>query len=449
MAPRSPEIPVATRILLVRHGLSSFNLEGRIQGRENDSELSAAGEIQARQLGEALRELPLSAAWCSPLQRAQRTAELLLQSQGCDLTPTPSEGLLEIDLSPWAGLKRSELSQQFPQEERLWRESPAEFQLSRADGSTYYPVRELHAQAQGFWRDLQLLHPPEQDHNVLVVAHNGILRCLLLAALGLPVSDFNRYAINNCSLSVLNLRPGGQLQIESLNTTSHLGEPLSSRRKGPRLLLVRHGETHWNREGRFQGQIDIPLNERGQAQAAAAGDFLREVPLDRAYTSSMARPRQTAEAILSQQPQPVPLTSCPGLVEIAHGEWEGCLEEEIRQGWPDLLSAWQASPHTVEMPGGETIQQVWDRSVASWQRIVAGLNDNETALVVAHDAVNKTILCYLLGLGPADIWAVKQGNGGVSVIDYGPGGSGAPVVASLNLTSHLGGVLDRTAAGAL
>ena len=145
----------------------------------------------------------------------------------------------------------------------------------------------------------------------------------------------------------------------------------------------------------------------------------------------------------------MPLTSCPGLVEIAHGEWEGCLEEEIRQGWPELLSAWQASPHTVEMPGGETIQQVWERSVASWERIVAGLNDNETALVVAHDAVNKTILCYLLGLGPADIWAVKQGNGGVSVIDYGPGGSGAPVVASLNLTSHLGGVLDRTAAGAL
>jgi probable phosphoglycerate mutase len=87
MAPQSPEIPVATRILLVRHGLSSFNLEGRIQGRENDSELSDAGEIQARQLGEALRELPLTAAWCSPLQRAQRTAELLLQSQGCDLIP--------------------------------------------------------------------------------------------------------------------------------------------------------------------------------------------------------------------------------------------------------------------------------------------------------------------------------------------------------------------------
>ena len=99
--------------------------------------------------------------------------------------------------------------------------------------------------------------------------------------------------------------------------------------------------------------------------------------------------------------------------------------------------------------GGETIQQVWDRSVEAFGRIVAGLDDHETALVVAHDAVNKTILCHLLGLAPKDIWAVKQGNGGVSVIDYAPGGSGTPVVACLNLTSHLGGVLDRTAAGAL
>ena len=73
----------------------------------------------------------------------------------------------------------------------------------------------------------------------------------------------------------------------------------------------------------------------------------------------------------------------------------------------------------------------------------------ETALVVAHDAVNKTILCHLLGLTPADIWAVKQGNGGVTVVDM-PSEPGQPaVVACLNLTSHLGGVLDRTAAGAL
>jgi probable phosphoglycerate mutase len=101
------------------------------------------------------------------------------------------------------------------------------------------------------------------------------------------------------------------------------------------------------------------------------------------------------------------------------------------------------------MPGGETIHDVWLRSVTTWERIAAGLDERETALVVAHDAVNKVILCSLLGLSPGDIWAVKQGNGGVTVIDYPRGTSGPPLVASLNLTHHLGGVIDRTAAGAL
>jgi probable phosphoglycerate mutase len=68
---------------------------------------------------------------------------------------------------------------------------------------------------------------------------------------------------------------------------------------------------------------------------------------------------------------------------------------------------------------------------------------------VAHDAVNKTLICHLLGLEARHIWAVKQGNGGVTVIDYPNGAERPAVVTSMNLTSHLGGVLDRTAAGAL
>ena len=442
---------MATRILLVRHGLSSFNQEGRIQGREDASQLSDAGCEQAERLGDALKDVPLTAAFCSPLQRAQRTAELLLSRQGSGVALNSTEQLLEIDLSRWSGLLHSEVARLHPEQERLWRTAPDALQLERADGSSYFPVRELLVQAQSFWDELQQRFPPEGDHSVLVVAHNGILRCLLLAALGLPASHFNRYRINNASLSVLNLKSGGQVQIESLNTITHLGESLPSRKSGPRVLLVRHGETNWNKEGRFQGQIDIPLNERGWAQAEAAGNFLSDVAVDRAFASSLARPRQTAEAILKQQAADLPITSCPGLVEIGHGAWEGCLEQEIRDGWPELLAAWQSKPHTVEMPGegGETIQQVWERSVAAWQEIIDGLEDGETALVVAHDAVNKTILCHLLGLGPQDIWAVKQGNGGVSVIDFAPGGEGDHVIASLNLTGHLGGVLDRTAAGAL
>ena len=145
----------------------------------------------------------------------------------------------------------------------------------------------------------------------------------------------------------------------------------------------------------------------------------------------------------------MPLTSCRGLVEIGHGLWEGRLESEIAEGWPQLLDDWKRAPETVQMPEGETIHTVWERSVQSWTTIAGCLDPQETALVVAHDAVNKTILCALLGLTPADIWAIKQGNGGVTVVDYPNGTSGTPVVAAMNLTAHLGGVLDRTAAGAL
>ncbi|MCY4359296.1 MAG: histidine phosphatase family protein, partial [Cyanobacteria bacterium MAG APA_bin_95] len=100
-------------------------------------------------------------------------------------------------------------------------------------------------------------------------------------------------------------------------------------------------------------------------------------------------------------------------------------------------------------PGGETVQQVSRRAVAAMERIARDLEEGDTALVVAHDAVNKTILCHLLGLSPARVWSMKQGNGGVSVIDYPEGGTGPAIVYSLNLTGHLGGVLDETAAGAL
>ncbi|MEY3463750.1 MAG: Phosphoglycerate mutase [Cyanobacteriota bacterium] len=442
--------------MLVRHGLSSFNVDHRVQGRDDLSSLTEAGREQARAVGRALGDLQLDGAYTSPLGRAADTADQLLAEQGQGLTATRHDGLLEIDLAPWSGLLRQEVRERFPREEQLWRQAPETLWLERADGSRYAPLPELMEQARQFVGGLQERHAAAlgsaADQTVLVVAHNGILRCLVLTLLGLPASGFRRLRLDNASISVLNLRHGeaGALavQIESLNGTAHLDTPVPSRGSGPRLLLVRHGETDWNRQGRFQGQMDIPLNANGRAQAEAAGQFLAAVPFQRAYSSWMSRPRQTAEAILASHPG-VPLTTTTGLAEIGHGLWEGRLENEIAEGWPQLLADWKRAPHTVQMPEGETIHDVWDRSLACWNRIAASLDAGETALVVAHDAVNKTILCALLGLTPADIWAVKQGNGGVTVVDYPEGAGGTPVVSALNLTSHLGGVLDRTAAGAL
>jgi probable phosphoglycerate mutase len=105
------------------------------------------------------------------------------------------------------------------------------------------------------------------------------------------------------------------------------------------------------------------------------------------------------------------------------------------------------------MPEGENLQQVWERAVAAWQEIVATYTNSDspqTGIVVAHDAINKVILCYLLGLKPDNFWNIKQGNGAVSVIDYPKGSEEQPVLQAINITTHLSdGILDRTAAGAL
>ena len=439
------------RLLLVRHGLSSFNKERRIQGRDDLSNLSDEGHEQARALGRSLQEVSFQAIYSSPLQRAAATTASLLEAHaGRAADVVLDDGLLEVDLEPWSGQTIDELIQGSPETYSIWKQRPLELELQRRDGSTYKPLPELMEQARGFITNLLKRHPVDSNDTVLVVAHNAILRCLMLVLLGEPDNGFRRLRVDNTSLSIFNLQPGvdrPQVQIECLNSTTHL-QPLPEKGKNARLILVRHGETDWNKAGRFQGQIDIPLNDNGRRQAAAARDFLKDIPIDRAWSSTLSRPTETAQIILEEHPD-VALTQIDGLVEIGHGLWEGKLESEIRDDWSELLDTWKRAPETVQMPEGETIQDVWARSVRSWWEIAEQLKAEETVLVVAHDAVNKTILCDLLGLTPADIWAVKQGNGGVTVVDIAADPGQPAVVTCLNLTSHFGSVIDRTAAGAL
>jgi phosphoserine phosphatase len=465
------------RVIFVRHGESTFNVESRVQGHGNLAALTDKGIAMARQVGTALQGVAFTAIYTSPLQRASQTAaeiiNVLAQSSPSAQTavaaplpqPIVAEDLIEIDVPLWEGWLFSEVKERDPVGYQHWKTQPEKLcmQLPNPDGSTtpFYPVVSLYAQAKRFWQFLFSQHP---DGTLLLVGHSGINRALIGTALGLGPESYLALQQSNCGISVLNFPDGptGAAQLESLNQTGHLGQALPKPKEGRtvRLLLVRHGETDWNRQGRFQGQIDVPLNDHGRHQANLAAEFLKQVPVDFAVSSPMLRPRETAELILQHHPQ-VSLQFMDGLREISHGDWEGKLEPEVAVDFPGELDAWRLHPETVQMPNGENLDDVWQRGIAAWEQIVAMAkadpeqpeNRPKIGLVVAHDAINKAILCHVVGLGKAQFWNFKQGNGAVSVIDYSLGGDtddGKALLQAANLTNHLaGGVLDRTAAGAL
>ncbi|QSJ18571.1 histidine phosphatase family protein [Nostoc sp. UHCC 0702] len=449
-----------TRVIIVRHGQSSYNTERRIQGRTDVSELTEKGRKDASKVGKALSNISFNAIYSSPLQRAKQTAQIIHSELAIHVGKTAviqtDEKLLEIDLPLWEGMLTADVKQKFTEDYDLWHERPHELRmlLNNAQGTReHFPVLALYEQARQFWQEILPQHPGE---TILIVGHNGINRALISTALGISPSRYHSIQQSNCGLTVLNFAGGLEeaVQLESMNQTQHMGEALPSLRpehQGVRLLLVRHGETEWNRQTRFQGQIDVPLNDNGRQQAQKAGEFLQDVPIDFAVSSSMLRPKETAEIILRQHPS-IKLELEDGLREISHGLWEGKLEKEIEQEFPGELQRWRTQPATVQMPEGENLQEVWERSVAAWQQIVQTALDNQlkTGLIVAHDATNKALLCHILGLSTENFWNFRQGNGAVSVIDYPTGLNGLPVMQAMNITTHLGGgVLDKTAAGAL
>ncbi|MBP0016657.1 MAG: histidine phosphatase family protein [Cyanobacteria bacterium SBLK] len=449
---------MTTRVIIVRHGQSSYNAQQKIQGRCDESVLTEKGQGEAEKVGATLQGVIFDAFYHSPLQRAAQTASIIQKFLPDRPTPQAKEELKEIDLPLWEKLAKQEVIDKFPEDYCCWKQRPHEFKMrvSSPEGEyDHFPVLSLYEQAKQFWQEAIAKH---QGQTILIVAHNGINRCLILSAIGIPPERYHTIQQSNCCINVLNFSGdfGDAVQLESLNQVSHMGIVLPPPRppKPPalRLLLVRHGETEWNRMSRFQGMKDIPLNENGKEQARKAAEYLKDVHIDFAVTSSLSRPKETAEIILEHHPN-VPLESEDLFKEISHGLWEGKLESEIKAEFGNLLQQWKDAPETVQMPEGENLQQVWDRAIAAWNKILqtkANPDEPKVGLVSAHDAINKVILCALLGLKPKNFWNIKQGNGAVSVIDYLDGAEGLPVLQTINLTTYLGsGILDKTAAGAL
>ena len=438
------------RLVFVRHGLSSFNKKGIVQGRTDDSYLTKEGYFQAESAGKVLNEIDFEAIYSSPLIRAAETAKTIEKSLKKNYKINFDENLLEVNLERWSGLTINEIKKNYPDDYLNWKNDPENLSLKNKENNNYQPIKDLYIQAKKFTDEIFSRYDNKNEKNILIIAHNAILRCLILSLINRPQRGFRRLKLDNASISIINVQRNQNIlktQIECINQTSHLGENIPSKVGKSRIILVRHGETNWNKEGRFQGQIDIPLNDNGKKQARNASEYLKGIKFNKAYSSSMIRPFETAKIILKNTN--LKINKIDELVEISHGLWEGKLEEDIKGKWPKLLEDWHKRPETVIMPEGESIIDVSKRSISAWENICESQENDDITLLVAHDAVNKTIICHILGLDCSNIWMIKQGNGGITVIDIFKDPNKDNIVSSLNITTHLGGILDPTAKGAL
>jgi len=151
-----------------------------------------------------------------------------------------------------------------------------------------------------------------------------------------------------------------------------------------RLIAVRHGETAWNVEARLQGQLDIPLNERGADQARRAARSLADDRPDVVVSSDLARARATAEAIASHNR--VPLILEPGLRERCFGSFEGMTHNEVAQRWPEQSQRWRSRDPDFAPGDGETLRVFFERCVEATLR-VAEAHAGKTIVLVAHGGV--------------------------------------------------------------
>lgn len=199
-----------------------------------------------------------------------------------------------------------------------------------------------------------------------------------------------------------------------------------------RIVLIRHGRTVWNREQRFRGRVDIPLDETGLGQARATARYVAaRWPMVAVYTSPLIRAVQTAQAVASAQglqPQ-----TMPDLMDLDFGECQGRLGSEVHAQYPDTLQAWLAAPHTVRFPGGEGLDEVRQRCQRALRTVVER-HAEQTAGLVAHAVVNRVLLCAVLAVGNDHFWQLEQEPCAVNLIEWHEGGAR---LVLMNDTSHL------------
>ena len=199
-----------------------------------------------------------------------------------------------------------------------------------------------------------------------------------------------------------------------------------------KLHLVRHGETEWNKLGRFQGQQDIALNPRGLAQAKQTARAMADDGVIALYSSPLQRTMQVANEI--SRLTSVPVVPLPGVKELNLGELEGVTGEEMRTIWPDVYSAWSQDPGTLSMPKGESLSQLQDRAWRSLQEVEKAHSGDDVIVVVSHNFAIRTMIHKVLGLPLTNFHRLSLDLSSVSTVEYTSRGRR---LTCYNFTGHL------------
>lgn len=183
----------------------------------------------------------------------------------------------------------------------------------------------------------------------------------------------------------------------------------------PIVRVARHGESTWNRLGRYQGRRDADLSPLGRIQAQALAGALSGAGIARIVSSPLQRCTLTAQPLADLTG--VPVETDHRLIEIAHGSWEGRYREDIERDDASLYRLWREHPERVAFEYGETLDDVLDR----WRSFAASFDASCDALLVTHDVVVRLAILDFTGRPAAQLWQPRVVNGGYAEFEVADG----------------------------
>ncbi|KAG8484828.1 hypothetical protein CXB51_021158 [Gossypium anomalum] len=474
-----PPIKAAKRVVLVRHGQSTWNEEGRIQGSSNFSVLTKKGEAQAETSRQMLIDDSFDICFSSPLIRSKRTAEIIWGTREDEII-TDSD-LREIDLYSFQGLLKHEGKAKFGPAFRQWQVDAANFNI---DG--HYPVRELWGRARNCWTKI-LAH---ESKSVLVVAHNAVNQALVATAIGnsyiyllrrvrgnvgsnwcrrnrrkrsvftyvftfvdvsgLGTEYFRILLQSNCGVSVLDFipRPDGGSPLICLNRLNQTpGSPVATgssagRRTSRRIILVCQGSTQ-DSEATVSKLDDQQMNMLGVIQAQKTAELLLDLKLSTIISSPNNACAQTATIISQVQ-------------EAADCLGADCVPRYVEmKNIPDLDVAEIFQPSTKDTTDVSYLRPGWlnglddrvtstlrERSGQAWHSLLTELSDEseeeKIVVAVAHPVAHIALIGHCLNLTEEWLGSFHLDAGSISVVDFPDGPTGRGIIRCINYTAHLG-----------